>query len=337
MLNYSEDPKTIGLYPDELLEEDLTPDCSGYEAQCNEILEATKGWGTSEGRLISAIGNTTADDRMRIAKLYKDLYNTDLSKLMKSECGGDFGLALQYLSYSAVEAECEMLQKAMIGVGTNEKLLYSILGGRSNKDMELLKKTYYKRFTEDLVSQVSSELSGDLKTVMLACLQAAEEPFDDGFHTAEKAKEDAREIYKKGQGRWGTDEKNLIKVIVLSPPKHLKNISSFYADEYGYSLQKAAEKELSGDVKKAVLFILGIKLKPWKTIAALIKEACAGFGTDELLLTCTIIRYQKYLAAVEVAHVEEYGKSLVKRVKDETRGNYEKLLLALLRAGGVEN
>jgi hypothetical protein len=43
MLNYSEDPKTIGLYPDELLEEDLTPDCSGYEAQCNEILEATKG------------------------------------------------------------------------------------------------------------------------------------------------------------------------------------------------------------------------------------------------------------------------------------------------------
>jgi hypothetical protein len=43
MLNYSEDPKTIGLYPKELLEEDLTPDCSGYEAQCNEILEATKG------------------------------------------------------------------------------------------------------------------------------------------------------------------------------------------------------------------------------------------------------------------------------------------------------
>lgn len=43
MLNYSEDPKTIGLYPDELLEEDLTPDLSGYEAQCNEILAATKG------------------------------------------------------------------------------------------------------------------------------------------------------------------------------------------------------------------------------------------------------------------------------------------------------
>jgi hypothetical protein len=36
-------------------------------------------------------------------------------------------------------------------------------------------------YTEDLVSQVSSELSGDLKTVMLACLQAAEEPFDDGL------------------------------------------------------------------------------------------------------------------------------------------------------------
>lgn len=301
-------------------------------------LLAYLGWGTNEGRLIAAIGNTNADDRMRIAILYKKLYNKDLHSVMKSECGsGDFGLALQYLSYSAVEAECQMLRKAMDGIGTNEKLLYSILGGRSNKDMELLKKTYYKMYTDDLVSRVSSEAGGDFKKIMLACLQAAEEPFDEGFHTPQKAKEDATVIYKKGQGRWGTDEKALIKVIIMSPPKHLKMISSYYADEYGYSLHKAVEKELAGDCLRAVSFILGIKLKPWKTIASLIKEACAGFGTDELLLTCTIIRYQKYLPAVEVAHVEEYDKSIVKRVKDETRGNYEKLLLALLRAAGVEN
>ena len=62
--------------------------------------------------------------------------------------------------------------------------------------------------------------------------------------------------------------------------------------QYGYTLFKAMEKELSGNVKEGTLFMLGMKMKPYETISGLIKKACAGIGTDELLLTCCIIRYQ---------------------------------------------
>lgn len=71
---------------------------------------------------------------------------------------------------------------------------------------------------------------------------------------------------------------------------------------------KAFEKELKGNVKKAAMFTLGMKLKPYETIAALIKEACAGIGTDELLLTCCLIRYQEVMREVMSAHIELYGK-----------------------------
>ncbi len=59
---------------------------------------------------------------------------------MESECGSrDFGTSLQFLSVNPVEAECMMIEKAVSGVGTDEKVLASIVCGRSNKDLELLK------------------------------------------------------------------------------------------------------------------------------------------------------------------------------------------------------
>lgn len=338
MNKYSEDPETISLYPAELYEEDLTPDCgTEIDEKCNEIYEACKGWGTSENRLIEAIGNTTGEERKLIALRYEELHEKNLRKVMKSECGSnDFGVALQYLALGPVEAECRMLKKAVDGLGADKVMLYSILCGRSNDDMELLKKTYYKEYTDDLVSRMSSEVGGDMKKILVSAVQAAEEEFDPDYHTEDKAREDAEELYKMGQGRWGTDEAGMAKIVVLSPPKYLKLINEVYADMYGYTLFKAFEEEMGSSAAEAAFFTLGIKLKPYETIAKLIKQACAGFGTNELLLTCCLIRYQDLLGHVAIAHEELFEKSIHKRVRDETGGKYEKLLLTLVNKAAPE-
>jgi annexin A13 len=105
-----------------------------------------------------------------------------------------------------------------------------------------------------------------------------------------------------------------------------------YADKYGYTLFKAMEKELSGNVRDGTLHMLGMKLKPYETVAKLIKTACAGIGTDELLLTCSIIRYQHVMKDVMTAHIELFGKTLHDRVREETGGNYKTVLLDVLNA-----
>lgn len=338
MMEYSEDPNTISLYPAELYEEDLTPDCGQeIDDKCTEIYEACKGWGTSEDRLIAAIGNTTGEERKKIALRYEEIYEKDLRKVMKKECGsGNFGEALQYLALGPVETECRMLKKAVDGLGADTTMLYTILCGRSNADMELLKKTYYKLYTDDLISRMSGEVGGDMKQILVSSVQAAEEEFDPDYHTEDKAKEDAEAIYDAGQGRWGTDEAGMAKIVVLSPPKYLKIVNSIYADMYGYTLFKAFEEEMGSVAAEAALFTLGMKLKPYQTVAKLIKKACAGFGTDELLLTSTLIRYQDILGHVVVAHEELFEKSVHTRVRDEAGGDYEDLLITLLNTVAPE-
>ena len=270
---------------------------------------------------------------MVIPIAYKDMYGKDLKQTMMKECSGDFGLALQYLAVDPVVAECAMIKKACDGIGTNEQLLNSIICGRSNKDMELLKKTFYKEYTEDLETTVSGETSGDYKKVLLHSLQAAEQTFDEEYDTDERAMEDAEAIFEGGQGRMGTDEKLIIKLIMTSCPKYLNLVNDYYADIYGYTLFKAVEEEFSGDGKDALLFTLGMKLKPFDTIAKLIKTACEGFGTNELLLTSILIRYQYFLNNANAAHQRLFkNKTIQTRVLDETSGDYEDLLLAVTGA-----
>jgi hypothetical protein len=114
--------------------------------------------------------------------------------------------------------------------------------GRTNVEMEILKKTYFKVYTKDLGKLLASELHGDMERIVFNCLQAGEETYDPQFHTNDKAVEDAENIYKQGQGKfWGTNEKAIFKILCASPPEHLEKVNTIYADKYGYTLMKGME------------------------------------------------------------------------------------------------
>jgi len=179
---------------------------------------------------------------------------------------------------------------------------------------------------------VGSETSGDLKLVLLACLNGSEDEYDPGnVHTEDKAREDAIEFYKAGQGKFfGTDEHRFLQVLCSSPPQHLMEVNKQYAEEYGYTMSKAIEKELSGDAKDAALYLLGMKLNPGKTVAKLVKKACEGIGTDELLLTSTLIRYQRMLPEANDAFGRMYAETIQDCVSKEQGGNLGRLYARLL-------
>jgi len=271
---------TIDLYPELVRREDLSPD-EGFGADidedCQTIHEATKGWGANAQKVIDALASKDANERWKLSHRYKELFDKPLDELMKKEFKGDFKFGMTCLAMPLDEAECYMLKKATDGIGSHIHVVYSIICGRTNEEMNKLKKNYFKIYTKDMSKLLASELHGDMERIAFNAMQAGEESYDPQYHTKEKAAEDAELIYKKGQGKFfGTDEKSIFKVLCASPPEHIQNISEAYADKYGYTLLKAMEKELSGNVRDATMFLVGMKIKPFETISHLIKKACAG-------------------------------------------------------------
>lgn len=277
------------------------------------------------------MASQSPETRCKVHLRYKQLYDKELTDVIKSECGKRaFGQVLQFLATDPLTAECMMINKACSGIGTKEFLLTTILCGRTNKEMEMLKKKYFDLYSKDLGRVLDSEMGGDLEKLVFNVLQASEEDYDPEFHTEDKMKEDVKKLHEAGLGSFGTDEVNLFKILCASPSEYLKGLNLAYADKYGYTLTKACEKELKRDAEAAALFMLGMKLKPYEEVAKVINRACKGLGTDELLLSTILIRYQLIMSEVQKAHEELYGKSILERVKSETRGDYEKVLVALL-------
>ena len=66
-----------------------------------------------------------------------------MADLMKKEFPGNFGIALEFLALPLHQARCDMIQKATKGVGASVNIVWSIVCGRTNKEMEVLKKTYF--------------------------------------------------------------------------------------------------------------------------------------------------------------------------------------------------
>ncbi|KAL7526423.1 hypothetical protein ACHAXR_001482, partial [Thalassiosira sp. AJA248-18] len=129
----------------------------------------------------------------------------------------------------------------------------SVICGRSNAEIDMLKKAYFKRYNKDLSNLISSELGGDIKKLALACLQGMEEDFDPTYHTESKAREDAKAFYKAGQGkRMGTDEAALFEIIRKSPHRFLKMIDT--AKTIGDRIMH----ETSGDYEKLLLQIVNV-------------------------------------------------------------------------------
>lgn len=323
---------SMSLYP-ECVFDSTPPDEFDEEVDnaCNAIQEACAGWGTDEGGVIDALGTQGGEMRYLINLRYPQIFDKELKKVMKSECGsGDFGFALQLMALPPHEAEATMLNRAFSGLGTKERIVWPIICGRSNDDMELLKSTYFRLFDKDLGVTLSSELGGDFERLIFHCLQGHEQEMDDDFHSDEKVEEDVDMFHEAGEGQWGTDEKSLFDVICKSPPEHLEKVNDLYVEKHDVTLLKALDSELGGDVEKAAKYAVGMKLKPMETMAAHIKSTCAGFGTDELGLTCCIIRYQPFLSDINDAHQELFDKSIQDRIESEVGGDYKKLLLTIV-------
>jgi len=230
------------------------------------------------------------------------------------------------------EKDAQILHRATKGMGTKEELIYPLVMGRTNIELNILKKTYYDLYHEDLNVVLNKDLSGDFKKVIMASMQAPLLDFSPQLHTAQRAEQDADALYSAGQGRIGTNEDAFINVLVTSPPQHLRAVNDAYKRKHKDDLIKAVEKEFSGDARKALVFLLRMVLQPLELISELFESTMRGIGTDEDALSATLVRYHIILSQIKPVYKKKFGKELRERIHGEVSGDYRKLLLAVFDA-----
>lgn len=139
---------------------------------------------------------------------------------------------------------------------------------------------------------------------------------------------DADEIKQALQG-WGTDEAPLIKILAGRSNAQRQEVKQAYQAKYNQELLEALKSELSGDFEEV---IMGLLYPPVEYDAFCLHSAVEGYGTNEAVLIgiiCT--RSDEDLNNIMETYKKNYGSDLVADIEGDTSGEFQKLLVQLIK------
>ncbi|KLP04929.1 putative annexin XIV [Fusarium fujikuroi] len=141
-----------------------------------QIYKATEGKMGTDEILVCSILSTRNDNQIRaIAHTYKQKFNKDLEKVIKSEFSGHMEDALLFQLRNATDKymhAAKLLEDSMAGMGTKDHLLVSrtIRYHWDRNTLNNVKGAYQQRYGKSLGKRIYGETSGDYRKTLLAAI-----------------------------------------------------------------------------------------------------------------------------------------------------------------------
>jgi hypothetical protein len=292
------------------------------------LRKALKGAGTDEDTIIKIVANRNNTQRQQLKAYYQQKYNRDLVFDLKSDLSGKFEDAIVALFDDPYVYDAKSLHKAMKGLGTDEDTCIEILCTRPNWYIKNIIIAYANQFGTDLIKAVKSDFSGNLEKILVSILNCSRS--ENAQPNRQTMENYAQMLIKGGIKRLGTDEKLFIDILTKCSTQELQYLSQVYEKLAGESLLKSIDKEFSGNLKKTLKTIIWANTVPSEYFASRVFEACKGAGTkDKLLMRILITRDEVDMPQIKQCFKKMYGKDMVQVIKDDTTGDYKKLLVEL--------
>ena len=281
-----------------------------------------------EDALIKLIANRNNTQRQQLKAYYNQKYNRDLIFDLKSDLSGKFEDVVVALFDDPYIYDAKSLHNAMKGMGTDEDTCIEILCTRPNWYIQNIKVAYNNLYGNELVKDIQSDFTGKVKTLLVTILDCKRS--ENNKPNQETIEKYADDLIKGGIKRWGTDEKLFMDILTKCSTQELQLLAQVYEKQAGESLLKSIDKEFSGNLKKTLKTIIYANTTPSEYFASRVHEAVKGAGTkDKLLMRILITRDEVDMPQIKECYKKLYGKDMVQAVKDDTTGDYKKILVEL--------
>ncbi|KAG4906252.1 hypothetical protein AAZX31_20G011100 [Glycine max] len=294
-----------------------------------KLHKAFKGLGCDTSKVIKILAHRNAEQRSLIQQEFETNYSELLSKRLSKELRGHVKKAMLLWLHDPATRDAKVVRKALTASVVDNQALTEIICSRTPSQLRRLKEVYLSTYHSYLEQDIENKTSGDYKKLLLAYVSIPRYEGPELDHII--VQEDAKQLYKSGEKRIGTDEKMFIKIFSEKSSTHLAAVNSAYIASYGHSLEKAIKKETSGSFGSALLTILRCATDPAMYFAKILRKSMKGVGTDDSRLIRVIVtRTEIDMHYIKITYYKKYGKPLTHAVKSDTSGHYKDFLLNLL-------
>nr|XP_057927358.1 annexin A1a [Doryrhamphus excisus] len=293
--------------------------------------QAIKAKGVDENTIIEILVKRSNEQRQKIKEAYQQANGKPLEAALKKALKGDLEDVVMALLKTPAQYDAQLLKMAMKGMGTDEDTLVEILASRTNTEILDIKKAYKEDYKKDLEEDIRSDTSGEFRTALLTlCKANRTEVVCDQLIDS-----DARSLYEAGEGRKGKDCSVFIEILTSRSAPHLRQVFERYSKYSKVDVAKAIDLEMKGDIENCLTAVVKCAGSRPAFFAEKLYLAMKGSGTRKNILTRIMVsRSEKDLKLIKDEYKKKYGKTLYQDILDDTKGDYEKILLALC---GSEN
>ena len=227
------------------------------EYDADELRAAMKGLGTNEDTLIEIICSRPPHVLKAIIAKFKEKYNRDLEKDVKSETSGTLRkllIALLQCSRSTNttpnQAQCAQIAQEIYNagekkLGTDESIFNKYFCTLSPHELAAVSREYHKLTGHTILQAIDKEFSGDSKKTLRTIVYATLSP-SEYFAT--------RVNYAvKGLG---TKDHILIRVLVTRSEIDMPQIKQYYKQLFGKDMATDVKNDISGDYQKLMLGLI---------------------------------------------------------------------------------
>ncbi|KAG7476346.1 hypothetical protein MATL_G00081930 [Megalops atlanticus] len=268
-----------------------------------------------EAAIIEVLAHRTIAQRQRIKETYKQTVGKELADDLKSELTDDFAKVVLGLLMLAPEYDAHELRYAMKGAGTDEACLIDILASRTNAEIKALIAFYNK---------------GQKALSLCAHLQSKAGRDESNRVDEALVVQDAKDLYEAGEARWGTDEEKFLTILCVRNRAHLLRVFQEYHKIAGRDIEDSIKREMSGCLEDIFLAIVRCMKSKTAFFAERLHYSMKGLGTtDSMLIRIMVSRAEIDMLDIKADFLRMYGKTLYSFIKDDTSGDYRKILLEL--------
>lgn len=261
-----------------------------------------------------------------IKEAYEQQYNENLIRRFEKELSGDFERAVYRWMLDPLDREAVLANVAL--KKSDYRVIVELACIPSAEELLAFKRAYQTRYKHSLEEDVASHFSGDMRKLLLLLVSVhryeseASEP---------KLVEAEAEILHKCIKDKAYNHDEIIRIITTRSKVHLTATFYRYRDVYSTPITKSLASDQDKDFVAALQTAIRCIKSPLKYLERLVTEAIKKRGTDEDALTRVIVtRAERDLGEIKELFYKRNSVTLEHAVAKETRGDYEKFLLALL-------
>ncbi|XP_075416653.1 annexin A1 [Tenrec ecaudatus] len=284
--------------------------------------------GVDEATIIDILTKRTNAQRQQIKAAYLQEKGKPLDEALKKALTGHLEEVALALLKTPAQFDADELRAAMKGLGTDEDTLIEILTSRTNREIRDINRVYRDELKRDLAKDITSDTSGDFQKALLS-LAKGDRSEDLGVND-DLADTDARALYEAGEKRKGTDVNVFNTILTTRSYNHLRRVFQKYTKYSQHDMNKVLDLEMKGDIEKCFTAIVKCATSKPAFFAEKLHQAMKGAGTrDKALIRIMVSRSEVDMNDIKAFYQKMYGVSLCQAILDETKGDYEKILVAL--------